>query len=294
MGDRPYEDTFISTYSLALGYALGARPDDDTQAAAQGAASPSPIRLPASVSSLQRTRKDTELGDVLTFVKDWGVLIEFKRDLAGWRDEVAKAHKKAVLDGVAELPTAGELRSAHWFAYGAHTWDVENPDFRFAPYLSLKDALNQQGPDAIKAGSVSLEAFLRSLRGRGSPESTPAVGLALEPFLAYLGLVQALSSASAGGASTGDDVAGMLVAFDADGRLLLVAFRSLTQLRDRLIRVGWDPRVYHEKWLRHSTRRRMAEVLERAGSQERQPPHEMPPKAGPGAPGQKPPTWKPG
>lgn len=245
-GPIPYEATFVAHFHLRLGIeleraatgagtAVGLPVDEEEVIAGTGPESPVP--LTASTIDMGGTRHDASMGDLITTVRDRGVLLEFKRDLDGWATEKDKKHKEAVLAKLGDGPLAGVSRAAHWFAYGTGPWRGTHVDLYFTPYLQLRE-----GRATVQSAAIGLNGYLRSLvhrpTGSGTGSGTTAreggepwvdVGVPLFTLEEYLATVRALT-----GKDSGDGVAGLLLMFNSRGRLETIPFTSIFDLGQSL------------------------------------------------------------
>jgi hypothetical protein len=252
----PYESTFLSTFGVALGMAVGQREvwnawqaqlvelQRDGGVGIDALTPPKLHATPTTLSSYSDSHRDYVYGDALAAVGERGFIVEFKRELKDWAGEVnpkKKGHKIRVIEHITgkeyEKGRWKWVRAkdyflyrtsliAHWIAYGKE--DVGQPqqalgeeslDLCFAPYLCL-----QRKAKGIKESSSSVSEFLKDLLDA-------KIGAPLEDLSRYLSAVREVTEGGgAGGSGTETPPNGVLTYIDASGRTRLIWFRSIREL----------------------------------------------------------------
>ena len=228
---EPYEETFISTFSFALGHKLGSSHANNTPDAA-----PDIHETPrmGGASSVQRSPKDTVTADLFAQAGGTGAMIEFKRQLKGCRRELRdKSEKVKIVEGFqgAEAETSAR---AHWLAFGRSADGGGDPerapsfdpriDYGFFPYRyirSYESAVQQ----ALDLGDY--------IDGLVDP-AVELIGVPVGELHAY-----AKKLASELKDSDGADVVGLMVWLDPAGAVRLLPFRSFAHLAEVLEARAW-------------------------------------------------------
>ncbi|HEY0020813.1 MAG TPA: hypothetical protein VGC13_31220 [Longimicrobium sp.] len=271
--DSPYESSYLSSFGLALGMAIG---QDDVLRAWESRWAESqknakarllalfgdpqapkplkPLEIPerthATFSSYAGSQRDYVFGDALVAVGGRGFIVEFKRRLGGWKKEIdpnVKPHKVRVLQRVSKHRPNEEGK-----------W-IENEDADMEMYNISRDAhwfAYGKTRRAAKNGLLSAELCF-------APYVTLPLGPAgirketelLAPFLSslvgggrgvelrilseYLTCVQdaALDDDKKGGSASPVEAIkanGIFVYFDTEGRCRMFRFRSIQELREKV------------------------------------------------------------
>lgn len=229
---EPYEDTVIATFSLALGFVLGWRSGREEQLPDENPDSePSPQ---ATVTDLQRTPFDTSMGDVVTTVRNRGLLIEFKRTVG---QAVTEPKKEKKYGAILTIPQTHEVsaRQAHWFAAKGYQQRRDGrSSIVFLPYPELPLLLKAKSRRGfVSMNSHDLQTFIDCFI---YASNDPVIGVELDVLREYLQWLR-----SQGDQDSGEDFAGFALVCDRFGRLHLVEARSLSHLISRVQHASLTP-----------------------------------------------------
>lgn len=194
-----YENVYIGTFILALGFKLG---------------TDSPDKNPlASVNLYQQTPGDPLLGDIVASLSGVVTLLEFKKTE---EDTASEFHKRLSRRWCRKI--WGEMRKlsigCHFISFGDAS-DSGNVDLRFGPFLGLGEY--HLGRTMRTPPTVGLWAFIEGfLRG--------SIGVPPGDFLQYIKTIDDLTDGDGGG------IGGLVLNFGEDGEVRLCAFESLRAL----------------------------------------------------------------
>lgn len=250
----PLESAYVTTFSVALGYLLGA------EASRLEAASSPPAPNLSDGNATQRAharqldivrkargvalvdggvaatiggRLDTLFRDAVAHVRDRAVLLEFKQRQGGAKKEQDDADKATVREAADRMRDISVR--AHWYAYGSSVSKHSRlADLLFIPYLTPA----RSDPAWTER---SLTQFLQSLI---YDDTAAPIGISLEHMETYLKELEEVqpsgkgngTGASGQASSVGQPrpssaIRGLLLAFDEAGRVQLLEWRSLRELR---------------------------------------------------------------
>ncbi len=279
--DFPYEASFLSSFGLALGMAVGQRevlrkwksckrkwdkairlPNKAiTRKDVSNALSVPPIRSEGvSYSSYAGTHRDLVYGDALVAFRDQGFIVEFKRTLDGWIKEVdpeAKPHKVRVLELVSQQHRNSEGKwiakrdvdkglyetscAAHWFAYGNEVDKAEDVPPNSRLDLKFAPYVN------LPLGRIGIKKAAKPLTQFLSELVCGEHGVPLGALSDYVEKVRKAAEGASGKADQRGqanlDLNGILVYFDSAGRSQLKWFRSIAELRELIAEIRAQTRA---------------------------------------------------
>lgn len=205
-----YENLYIGSFILALGYKLGQVAEDSD-----------PL---AGVNLYQQTPGDPLLGDLVTHLTGKTTLLEFKRDRKGIKEELHKDISVKWLDGIQGADRHLSER-CHFLSFPEPLGGGQ-VDLRFCPYLALPTFLPLGEQKTLKTKYFEFD---------GSPEPKECqdfidglvegtIGVAPDEFQSYIHLLDGLSGGGGGGKGA------LLVNFGDDSNCRLIAFETLSDL----------------------------------------------------------------
>lgn len=165
--------------------------------------------LPLALRDLSSDTRNQIGGDIHAAVGDRAVLIEFKRDLAGWSSEETKKQYTPIKSRITRDALETVSKAAHWFAWGNIGAGAGEGPIQFAPYVNLGS-----GDEGTIGGVRSLSAYVQS-------QCTPLdredpVGADLKTYADY---VKRITEAARGSNAFGSPTVLLWAVWRRDGEL---------------------------------------------------------------------------
>jgi len=180
--------------------------------------------LPFALRDLSSDTRNQLAGDVHAAVRDRAVLIEFKRDFAGWTSEQTKRQYAPIMARIKEDLVAVS-KAAHWFAWGNIGAEPGGEPIKFAPYVTLVD----RDQESITRETRSLSAYVQSQCTPLTPEEP--VGADLR---SYAGYVKRITDAARGSAASESSTVLLWAVWGPDGALDIGSVGTWGDLRPML------------------------------------------------------------
>jgi hypothetical protein len=271
--DSPYESSYLSSFGLALGMAIGqddvlrawesrwAESENEPKVKARlfallGGHPPlKPLeiaqRTPATFSSYAGSHRDYVFGDALVAVRDRGFIVEYKRSLGGWVKEVdpkVKPHKVRVLQRVSKHRPDEEGNWVENEDADMEMYNISRAAHWFAYGKKRRAAKNGLGMSVdlcfapyvtLPLGPAGIQNETELLAPFLSALVGGARGVELRILSEYLTCMQdaALGDDKKGGSASPVEAIkanGIFVYFDTEGRCRMFRFRSIQELREKL------------------------------------------------------------
>lgn len=201
----PYENIQIGYFLICIGYQLRALNKP----------------IPLSLNLLQQTPLDAKAGDLLGGINNQYFIIEFKRDFKSVDREYSKPKYESLIKELKENNSLLYIsHQCHFLSYGKE-YSQKQVDYTFLPYLS-KEKLGQK--------EYSIQSFLVRL-------FDSKIGTSYENFKKYTELLNKCYSSSpiskpnSFSGNMIENMSGILVSYDKEGKILSYIFNSLEELK---------------------------------------------------------------